>query len=307
MKTDDLQGYRNYLVQIGLSGGQNGRNYITRENQIKDFTEWLSKRGLDTETAAYKDLMDYIGYLKTQGRDIQRINHALASISHYYNYKELPNIAQSTRIRGVPRTQPQNLLTEEDLQELYDSYYPEPHTRPSARRENNYHHTDKLILGLLIYQGLDMSEFMKIELKDVQLEKGMIYIRSGRFKLERYIPLKANQVLSLDRFIREKRPQLAIKDSQRLFSPQAEDYELLHYQFRLLSIKMKAHTRDLMDIQLNKLSQLRQSRIAIWVKEEGLRKAQYLAGFRNVSSAERYRKASLEDLKKQVNIYHPLQ
>jgi len=50
---------------------------------------------------------------------------------------------------------------------------------------------------------------------------------------------------------------------------------------------------DFMDIQLNTLSQLRQSRIAIWVKEEGIRKGQYLSGFRNVSHAERYRKASL--------------
>ena len=112
-------------------------------------------------------------------------------------------------------------------------------------------------------------------------------------------------MLSLDRYIREVRPQLVNVTSDKLLSPQADDYELLHYQFRLLSIKMKAHAKEELDITLHKLEQLRQSRIAIWVKEEGLRKAQYLAGFRNVASAERYRKASLEDLKKQVNEYHP--
>lgn len=243
--------------------------------------------------------MDHVGYLQKQGKGIHRVNHVLRSISHYYDFKGWSNIAQTTRMRGVPQTQPQGLLTEEELQELYESYFPEPH-------KNNYHRTDKLVLGLLIYQALDMSEFMRIELQDVQLEKGIIYIRSAKHKLERYVPLKANQVLSLDRFMREIRPQLALRNSQRLLSPQADDYELLHYQFRLLSIKMKAHAKEELDIQLNKLGQLRQSRIAIWVKEEGIRKAQYLAGFRNVASAERYRKASLEDLKKQVNEYHPL-
>jgi len=299
-KTTDLEGYKAYLLEIGMSPGEKGRNQVTMCNHVGTYQEWLSKRGLDIQTAQYKDLMDHVGYLQKHGKSIHRVNHVLRSISHYYDYKGWPNIAQTTRMRGVPRTQPQGLLSEEDLRELYESYYPEPH-------RNNYHHTDKLILGLLIYQALDMSEFMKIELQDVQLERGMIYVKSGRQKKERYVPLKANQVLILDRYIRETRPKLASKTSDKLFSPQADDYELLHYQFRLLSIKMKTHAKEELDISLNKLSQLRQSRIAIWVKEDGIRKAQYLAGFRNVSSAERYRKASLEDLKKQVNIYHPLQ
>lgn len=306
MKTSDQQGYKAYLVATGMSPGQKGRNQVTMINHVETYEKWLANRGLDVQGAAYKDLMDHVGHLQKQGKGIHRVNHALRSISHYYNYKGWPNIAQTTRMRGVPKTQPQGLLTEEDLQELYEGYYPEPQSSIAEKRGNYYHHTDKLILGLLVYQALDMGEFMRIELQDVQLEKGMIYIRSAKYKLERYVPLKANQVLSLDRYIRETRPILANKTSDKLFSPQADDYELLHYQFRLLSIKMKSHAKDMLDIRLNKLGQLRQSRIAIWVKEEGLRKAQYLAGFRNVSSAERYRKASLEDLKKQVNIYHPL-
>lgn len=64
--------------------------------------------------------------------------------------------------------------------------------------------------------------------------------------------------------------------------------------------------KEKLDMEIDKLSQLRHSRIALWVKEEGLRKAQYLAGFRRVSSAERYQKADLSDLKKQVDLCHPL-
>lgn len=299
MRTAELQEYKNYLHQLGLSSGHNGRHHVTMSNHVHTYSEWLIKRGLDIQTASYKDLMDHVGYLQQQGKGIHRVNHALRSISHYYDFKGWENIAQTTRMRGVPKTQPQGLLSEEDLQELYESYFPQAH-------KNNYHHTDKLLLGLLIYQALDMSEFMNIALEDLQLEKGMIYIKSGRQKKARYIPLKANQVLSLDRYIRENRLKLAHTTSDKLFSPQADHYELLHYQFRLLSIKIKAHGKEEMGIQIHKLSQLRQSRIAIWVKEEGLRKTQYLAGFRNVASAERYQKADLSDLKKQVNQYHPL-
>ena len=61
-----------------------------------------------------------------------------------------------------------------------------------------------------------------------------------------------------------------------------------------------------LNLKLDKLSQLRQSRIVHWVKSEGLRQAQYKAGFRRVLSAERYRKADLTDLKEQLSNHHPL-
>ncbi len=55
-----------------------------------------------------------------------------------------------------------------------------------------------------------------------------------------------------------------------------------YYQFKHL--KQEAKTKLNIDIQ--KLNHLRQSRVSIWVKEQGLRKGQYLAGFRRVLSAE---------------------
>ncbi len=58
--------------------------------------------------------------------------------------------------------------------------------------------------------------------------------------------------------------------------------------------------------QFAKLSHLRQSRIAIWVKKEGIRKGQYKAGFRRVMSAEKYLKADLTDLKNEIKKHHPL-
>lgn len=289
-----------------MAPGQDGRNHVTMANAVQAYGEWLERRGLEIRNARYKDLMDHVGHLQQQGKGIHRVNHALRSIGHYYDHKGWPNIAQGTRMRGVPRTQPQGLLGEGELQEIYDSYWPEPYSPNAQKRGNTHHHTDKLILGLIIFQALDMGEFMRMELRDVQLEKGTIYVRSGRYRLERYVPLRATQVLALDRYTRNTRPQLADPDSEKLFSPQADSYNRLHHQFKLLSLKMKAHAKEEANITILKLGQLRHSRIAIWVKELGLRKAQYLAGFRTVAAAERYQKATMEDLKQQVNIYHPL-
>jgi integrase/recombinase XerD len=46
--------------------------------------------------------------------------------------------------------------------------------------------------------------------------------------------------------------------------------------------------------------------ITAWIKQHGLRKAQYMAGHRYVSSTERYNEDKLEELKKEVNMHYLL-
>ena len=96
------------------------------------------------------------------------------------------------------------------------------------------------------------------------------------------------------------------EESNLLFAPQALTYNRTHWQFKELSKLVKAQIKEKLGIEILKMNQLRQSRIAIWVKEKGIREAQYLAGFRRVMSAERYKNALLEDLKEQVKLFHPL-
>jgi len=68
---------------------------------------------------------------------------------------------------------------------------------------------------------------------------------------------------------------------------------------------MKRQMKEKLGKDVVKLSQFRQSRITIWIKQYGLRKAQYMAGFRRVYSIEKYRDPNLENLKSMVKKYHP--
>ena len=269
-------------------------------NLLKNYTHWLETKHLTMAETEYSHLMDFVGELQRQNKSVFHINRTLQVISHYYAYHQLPNIAQTTRIKGVPRGLPQHLLEEKTLNQIYEVL----EATPSKKR--HYAYSDQLILGLIIYQALDMQEFLNIELQDLQLEKGQIYVREGRHKRSRIIALQGAQVLKLHTFVEQIRPELLTQRSDKLFAPQADAYNLLHGQFKQLSKKVKAQAQEKLDLKIHKISQLRHSRIAIWTKEEGLRKAQYLAGFRRVSSAERYQQAHLEDLKAQIRLHHPL-
>ena len=54
------------------------------------------------------------------------------------------------------------------------------------------------------------------------------------------------------------------------------------------------------------MQQIRQSVVTLWINEHGLRKAQYMAGHKNVSSTERYNVAKMDSLKEEINKYFPM-
>ena len=286
-----LTKYRKYLEDREM-------NYANKRfavNQVKVWLEWLPKK---VEESNYKDLMDYIGHLQEQGKNPAQINRILQAISHYYECHELKNVAIGTRIKGVVQKAKVAVFTEKELDEMYEEFIPKSD-------KGYYHLSDKLVLGLMIYQGLEVGDFMRIETKDVDLEKGKIYIPSRGHRKSRSLDLQAHQILQLYHYLFVDRPKYCNEASEKLLSPQGDDYNNFHWQYKKLSKEVKRQIKEKLDKEVIKLSQFRQSRITIWIRKYGLRKAQYMAGFRRVLSIERYQDPNLENLKAQVKKYHP--
>jgi len=282
-----MDDFRKYLAEKALVK----RNITTRINHIESWLKWLK---IEVENSTYKDLMNYIGHLQETGKSVNQINKRLQAISHYYEFKNLPNIALTTRIKGGIQKANSKPFTIEELDLIFETY--------QSPNKNYFAKSDKIILGLLIYQGLEMGDFMSLELKDLDLKKGKIYVPKRGNRNERILKLESHQIILLHDFIEKNRT----KESDKFLNPQSSDYNQLHYQFKKLSRSVKKSLHENLNLKLDKLSQLRQSRIVHWVKSEGLRQAQYKAGFRRVLSAERYRKADLTDLKEQLKKHHPI-
>jgi len=68
-----------------------------------------------------------------------------------------------------------------------------------------------VILGFLIYQGLDSGEIARLETNHVNLNEGKIYIPSGRKSSSRTLKLQANQILPLKTYLEETRPAILEK------------------------------------------------------------------------------------------------
>jgi integrase/recombinase XerD len=57
---------------------------------------------------------------------------------------------------------------------------------------------------------------------------------------------------------------------------------------------------------LKNFKQIRNSVIYHWVEEKNIREAQYFAGHGSIHSTQRYKQANLDDLQKQLDLFHPL-
>lgn len=266
------------------------------------FLEWLQLNKLTLKTIKYNQLLKYIEHLQHQEKSKNSINTTLRAIEHYYHFLKIDNIALNVRLRGVTQEQI-ILLSEEELQAIYSHYQ-------NTTKHGYFKYSNKLILSLLIYQGLDKQDLMNLEVNDIDLVKGTLRAPAGvRRKNSRIIRLEAHQIIPLHDYIANFRGigrngKVSEEESEKLFHPNCNKEQRLHEQLKVLSKTIKEQNPT---IHIKRLTQLKQSRIGIWIDLHGLRKAQYLAGYKDVGNIEKYRNKDMKNLSKQIAMFHPLQ
>ena len=273
-----------------------------KSNLANDYLNWLKVNKISIKKMTYKDLLDYIGYLQEQGKTKYTINYNLRAISQYNEFLKINNVAKDVILKGVEKSQPL-YLTEEELQTIYENFTP-------YNIKGHYIFSDKIMLGLMIYQALDERDIFRLEHHHINFETGTIYVPSGSLKKEsRVLPLQAHQILPLknymDNYRKAHHKGHSEEISEKLFYPNCEKLHRLHDQIKLIS-KALQQTADKTEIKVTRLYLLRQSRIAIWLKQYGIRKAQYMAGYKAINSIENFKINDISDLQEQIKLLHPL-
>ena len=273
-----------------------------KSNLVTNYLNWLAENNITIKKVTFIKLLDYIGYLQERNTSKYTINYNLKAISQYNEFLKINDVAKDVLLKG--REVKQVLyLTEEELQTIYEKFEP-------YNTKGHYIYSDKIMLGLMIYQALDERDVFRLELNHINFNTGTIYIPSGSLMKEsRILPLQAHQILPLKHYIDNYRKahhkQHNEEISSKLFYPNCEKLNRLHDQIKLLSKGLK-QTAITTDIKATRLYLLRQSRIAIWLKQYGIRKAQYMAGYRAINSIENFKINDITDLQDQIKLYHPL-
>ena len=290
------------------------RSYLGKENYSKStiesyingavvFIKWCNRNQTNPELIDYKTILKYIKYLQRKGTTKKTVKHRIGTIKIYFKYLLLENYRvdnpiENINIKGVKRIINYNTLEADELEDLYysfetDKYQEEYHKYTSKR--------NKVIVGLMVYQGLNTSELIHLELEDLQLYKGKIYIKSGARSNSRTLELKSWQVIELLEYVKEIREEIKAHKKvggERLFIP--NNARLGNTVQRIID-KLKQTNNKVING-----NQIRASVITNWLKQYNLRQVQVLAGHRYISSTERYLQDDLESLHEIVNNFHPI-
>ena len=293
-----MKSYKEYLQEQGYSE----TTIIGNERQIEIFEKWCKKNHTSPIEIDYKTSLKFIKYLTRKGNSKKTINHRLRSIKIYFNYLieqacRIDNPIENTIVKGAKRTINYDLLEADELEDLYYSFETEnikdKYHRLTAKRS-------KLITGLIVYQGLNTTSLSKLKTEHLQLSKGKIYVPSTRRSNARELELKPWQIMEFIAYQNEVRPIIQNKignHSEQLFNTNARFNAIVYHIFK----KLKKYNQKSENIK-----QIRASVITNWLGSYNLRKVQYFAGHRYISSTERYVQDDLENLHEIVNNFHPI-
>jgi site-specific recombinase XerD len=258
----------------------------------------MNNFGTTKEEIDYKTFLKYIEELKKTGIKVNTLQSYIGNLKIYFNYLQEENYRadnpiQNINIKGRIKTVVSNVLTADELEDLYYSY--ETKNEDIARKRN------KIMIGLLVYQGIKINELEQLKEEHIELYKGKIHIPKTTKSNGRTLELKPWQLMELMEYIQQIRPQLVPKNSEQLFTSIDGNSNLNNVMSRI-NKELK-----LINYSYQNAIQIRNSVIVNWLKIYHLRKAQYLAGHRYISSTERYKQDNLESLHEMINTFHPIQ
>ena len=288
------------------------------QRYILEFITWLDMDNTEAENVTTKEVMSYLSHLQKKGLENKTRAIRLGVINHFYDYQiqlehTTEHPSKHIKIRGANTTKLTPILSKVELEEIYTKYSIPTDEDPRANR--NWFRTyklskqrNKVILSLLVNQGLT-AEVNKIEVKDLKLRDGEIYIHGSRKSNERTLKLKSNQIMDLMEYLYKTRVEL-IKYQEN------EKVDLLFLPTPVVSKKSAGNSLNIwkrlaQEIKEEhpkfiRLRQIRTSVITHWLKQYNLREVQYMAGHRYVSTTERYFLNQTDDLLKDIDQFHPL-
>jgi len=264
---------------------------------IRIFLDYMTVE--KAQTATYKDMMQYVDYLRKQHPNPRTINRMLYGVKAWYHWllhtgkrNDHPCRYLTLKDAKYEDIQLQDLFTSTELEQLMDR----------KERYESVRIRNQVAVSLLIYQGLRLTEVEQLRVQNIDLEAGTIYSKGMAKTLPRTLKMKPQQIMLFYKYIHEIRPKVISGNTDQL----------------ILNIRGKAMKADNVnhlietfknyfpDKNLNAKT-IRQSVIANLLKEgKDLRVVQVFAGHKNPSSTEKYRQTGLEELKAAVLKYHPL-
>ena len=249
-------------------------------------------------TKKHKDIHFLYAFLKQQGLSDRSQARFISSLRTYFKYLDSRGqAAPEFRALKLPKVKISipKALSEKDFEKLLNA----------AQSVNNEDATqrDQLVLLLLYGLGCRVSELIKIELKDVDLQEAHIRLL-GKGNKERLVPLTDFLLKKIKFYIESARPQLIKNNTIKtlLVSKRGKPLTRIDVWRWFSDWSTTAGFKDIIHPH-----QLRHA-CATSLLEKGadLRSIQVLLGHSSIQTTQMYTQVKTSKLKEEVDKRHPL-
>jgi integrase/recombinase XerD len=191
-----------------------------RECYLLGFLEWSGQRGLIRPSEITKPILEryqrhLFHYRKKDGNPLsfRSQQNRLVAIRTWFKWltKEnhiLYNPASELELPKVGRRLPRAVLSEREAESVLNQT---DLGDPVGLR-------DRAILEVLYSTGVRRQELIDLLVEDLDRERGTLFVRQGKGRVDRMIPIGERAVQWVDKYLEQTRPELACgQDEGRLF------------------------------------------------------------------------------------------
>lgn len=291
-----------------LVTGYSADTVRARRQAIRKFIAWCDERGLSDPRELTRPMLErYQKYLfyyrKPEGKD----SGAPLTISMQYQYLAplktwfkwlarqhhiLANPAADLDLPKQPKCLPRSVPSVTEVEAILREA--EPGTAQGLR--------DRALLEVLYATGLRRMELPGTTIYDADLTRGLLWVRHGKGRRERVVPLGERAIAWLDKYLTQARPELLAADTEALFltdygEPVTPDY---------LAAKVKRYMR-FAGINKPGSTHLLRHACATHMLEGGadIRFIQEMLGHANLQTTEIYTHVSIDKLIAVHGATHP--
>jgi integrase/recombinase XerD len=248
----------------------------------------------------YRNIVEYMEEIGKQQPNAKYRVVILSAIKKYYDFlvmsgyrEDHPCKKLNIKVNSNQAVQVQDLFSSEELQLL-------------LTRENRYENLDarnNVLINLLIYQGLTSDEIIRLNVQDIDLDAGTIYVKASSNLNSRRLQLLAKQILLFSKYINEVRPRMLRSTTDKLIITKLGKpiaVNSIHAMIEPLKPLFP-------DKNLNPKT-IRMSVICNWLNEQKLplEHVQELAGHKWPGTTEKYIKVDSLQQRELINKFFPI-
>ena len=166
---------------------QKGRSKSSIESYVRtcrNFVKWAERKHMEVEFMNYSELLDYAAYLRKKGISQRTVRAYLTAITHYFETLVQANIITTNPgkyldMKSTAHKKLYQVLSREQLENLYHHFDSKGcrKTKPTAYLSAI---RNKITVGFMVFQGLDVTALSKLTVQDVDVLGGKVTIQRSR-------------------------------------------------------------------------------------------------------------------------------